>query len=159
MTTCELCGKESYLKRVRVEGTTMNVCPDCAGFGTVLEQPSLVRQPKRKTARRIPELEEPTEGMVSNYGERVRKAREKRSLTQKRLAELIAEKESVIHKVESGHLEPDIKLAKKLEQFLKVKLMEEIKQDRRLPKRLEFNDKNLTIGDLIRIKNDANNKK
>lgn len=55
----------------------------------------------------------------------VRKNRERLGLTQDQLGAKINEKGSVISRIESAHMEPDMRMAKKLERFLGVKLFEE----------------------------------
>ena len=72
------------------------------------------------------------------------------NLKQEELAQKIAEKVSVIHKVESKHLRPSLALAKKLEHFLNIKLIEKYKEEK--TKTLDFTDSALTIGDLIKFK-------
>jgi putative transcription factor len=64
--------------------------------------------------------------IVDGYAALVRKNREKKGLTQDQLGEKINEKGSVISRIESGHMEPDIKVAKKLERFFSISLLEEL---------------------------------
>ena len=82
-----------------------------------------------------------------DYARIVKEAREKLGLEQHQLAERIAERESVIHRIESGLLEPPIKLAKKLEISLKIKLIELYVEEQK--GNVDFRNKALTIGDLI----------
>jgi putative transcription factor len=103
----------------------------------------------------VEELEEEvTEEIVDDYNIRIKRARELRLLTQEGLARAIAEKESAIHKLESGQLKPNIKLANKLEQFLNIKLTEEHKEEKKQDKKktIDLKDDSLTIGDLIKFK-------
>ena len=62
----------------------------------------------------------------------------------------INEKESVISKLETGHLSPTFELAKKLEDFLEIELVKEYNEMKTLSKRPT--NGNLTIGDIIEIK-------
>jgi len=74
--------------------------------------------------------------------------REGLGLKQKELAEKIAEKEALVHKLETGIVEPSIKIAKKLEKFLKIKLVEEQEQTAESfisPKREGY-----TLGDFLK---------
>jgi putative transcription factor len=64
--------------------------------------------------------------VVDDYAVLVRKNREKKELTQDQLGEKINEKGSVISRIESGHMAPDIKIAKKLERFFSINLLEEL---------------------------------
>ncbi|MEM3897967.1 MAG: multiprotein-bridging factor 1 family protein [Nitrososphaerota archaeon] len=61
--------------------------------------------------------------LVENYGELVREARSRMGLTQEELASQIGEKATVIKKIEHGELRPSIELARKLEKFLKIRLL------------------------------------
>ena len=73
------------------------------------------------------------------------------------IGRFIAEKESVIHKIESGQLEPTIPLAKQLEQYLRIKLItmnkgEKIEKEKN--RDINFSDKVITIGDMLKIKDE-----
>lgn len=146
---CEMCGREGELVEAIVEGTMLNVCKNCAKFGNVIE----VKKPiiKEEVRRVVPvsQIEE-MESVIDDYSSKIKQAREKLGLKQGELAKQIAEKESVIHKVETGGLKPNLRLAKKLEQFLKIKLIEKYIEEKK--KILDFRDSDLTIGDLLRIK-------
>ena len=58
------------------------------------------------------------------------------------MASNISEKESIIHKIETGSFVPDLVLAKKLENFFSVKLI-------KVYGKLDFKDRNLRVGDLL----------
>ena len=115
------------------EGRRFLACPDCIkakGLIPISSRPVPIavprtrpsiskRQPKGTTA-----LPEPLQ-LVEDFGNVVRRAREKMGLTQAELAARIAEKLSVIKKIEAGKLKPDEALLHKLERALKIKLTEE----------------------------------
>ena len=61
---------------------------------------------------------------MEDFNTIVRKARESRGWTREELGAKIYEKVSVINRIESGKMEPDIKLAKKLEKTLNITLIE-----------------------------------
>ncbi|MBL7147905.1 MAG: TIGR00270 family protein [Nanoarchaeota archaeon] len=146
---CEMCGREGEIVGAIVEGTMLKVCSNCAKFGNVVE----VKKPVvREEVKRVVPIKhvEIVEIVVDDYSLKVKNAREKFDLKQEELAKQIAEKESVIHKVETGGLKPSLKLAKKLEQFLKIKLIESYTEEKK--KNLDFRDSDLTIGDLLRMK-------
>ena len=151
MPNCDLCGRETErLVDAIVEGAMLSVCEHCSRFGhvVVVEKPEVVeKKPEKKI---IVEEKEELELIVQDYAERIKKARENLSLKQKQLASNIGEKESMIHKLESGHIKPSIVLAKKLENFLKIKLIEKYEEPKE--KELDFEDREITIGDLIKIK-------
>ena len=142
--TCELCGKGTSLTRAVVEGVEMTVCKTCSGFGKILQTP--VFQQKKIT----PKLPETISTIVPDAGELVRKARERLGLTQKDFALKINEHQSTIYKVETGHLEPNMMLAKKLERNLGVNLIEE--NEEVVVSSLKTKSAVLTIGDMIKLK-------
>ncbi len=161
---CDLCGKESDLKKVKIEGTFLNVCGKCSKFGEVIEEKVLLSSHSAKPpstmaklplsnsydGKKVKKKSEFVDSIVSDYSTKIRESREKVGLTQKELGEKIAEKESIIHKIESGLMEPSLKLAKKLENFLKIKLIEVYEEDK--IKRIDFKSDKLTIGDLLNMK-------
>jgi len=127
---CDLCGATKNLVRAKIEGTELIVCQECAKFGTILgpikTKPEKVKKRKEEKKQIIkPSIEEEILIINPNYPTIIKKAREKLGLKQSELAKLIREKESVVHKLETGELEPSIKLAKKLEHILKIKLIEQ----------------------------------
>jgi putative transcription factor len=64
--------------------------------------------------------------IVEDYGERIRKARMERGLSQKDLAMQMKEKELLIKKIEKGELIPEEDVRKKLEKALEIKLVDTI---------------------------------
>jgi len=88
-----------------------------------------------------------------NYPQIIKERREKLGLKQEELARKISEKESVINKLESGSMIPNLKLAKKLERFLKVKLIsEELAEVKPSPQQSPKLKETYTMGDFITIK-------
>jgi len=145
---CDMCGKEEQLVDAIVEGSMLSVCSRCAKHGNII---AVVKnqEPVRQYA---PELIAETEIEIGECAKQVKKAREKKGLTQKKLAQALAEKESVIHRIESGKIKPTVNVAKKLEQFLGIKIVEEFTPEPTEVKRLNLRDPELTIGDLISLK-------
>lgn len=148
MSGCDLCGRQVALAQAVVEGTMMNVCSECSSYGHVIEiKKSVIME---KLPKKIIEREE-VEAIDPNYAGLIRKGRERKGMTQEQLGKAIAEKESSIQKIESGGINPTIKLAKKLEQFLKIKLV--VKDPGKDSKsKLDFRSSDLTIGDLVKMK-------
>ena len=142
---CEMCGRDNELIVSLVEGTELNVCPNCARFGKLIRKtkPEIL-----KKERIIAAEKEIIEVIVPDYASKIRNKREGLGLKQKELAEKIAEKEALVHKLETGIVEPSIKIAKKLEKFLKIKLVEEQEQTAESfisPKREGY-----TLGDFLK---------
>jgi len=122
---CEVCGREirgQPLRRV-IEGANMTVCAPCARFGTAEWTPTRPRAPpRRQRPRNEVEAVERLE-LVDDYGEKIRKARQRMRMTVEDLGTKIREKESVIKKLEKEELTPDRKLVQKLRNALKIDLM------------------------------------
>ncbi|MBI5065040.1 TIGR00270 family protein [Candidatus Woesearchaeota archaeon] len=146
MSVCELCGRDSRLYKAKVEGTELNVCEACGKFGTVYRP---VETPKQ-VSRPVKAKPEVIEVIVSDYSEIIRKAREKLGLNQEDFAKKLNEKESFIQKVESGHIEPAIEIARKFEKLLNVILVEEASTNVLSAKKQHSGP--LTIGDIVKLK-------
>ncbi len=142
MPSCDLCGATA-ISQAKVEGTILSVCKNCIKFGQPLNPKPLPRQ------HRPVIIETPSRLLAENAALLVRHAREQRNLSQNQLAMALKEKESVIQHVESGALRPPEALARKLEQFLKIKLYKNAdKDDSLIPKTSP--SAGLTIGDLMK---------
>ncbi|RME78609.1 TIGR00270 family protein [Candidatus Woesearchaeota archaeon] len=143
---CDMCGKNASTRPALVEGVELQVCSQCAKFGKPVEKKQVVKKQPRR-------FEEPQETLVPDYSARIKRARESRGLTQRSLAIQLAQKESVIHNIESGSLIPSIDLAKKIEKHLGIVLLEIVKP---VVLEKEKTDKTssqgLTIGDVLKEK-------
>ena len=148
-----MCGKETSLFRAVIEGTQLKVCGGCGKFGRVIDQ---IRAPekenKKKIEKQVEEELERIDTIVPDYPKKVKDARESLGLKQEALAQKINEKESVIHKIETGHYEPNLALAKKIEKFLNITLIEEQEIEKAKDKVMPSSSGSLTIGDLIKLK-------
>ena len=144
MSSCDLCGKESELFVVRVEGSIVHACSNCSKFGNVIEKIKEVEENEEKVKRNY---KEETEEIIEDFSFALKKEREKRGLTQEELALRLNEKESVLHKLENGHLEPSLKLVRKLEKFFNINLFKKIEEKKI---KLEKSERKIrTLGDLI----------
>ena len=139
---CEICGKpiEGRPIRTKIDGSVLEVCKECSKFGRVqkdtpLERKFVLRNKKGKPQNKNQSQanrqniqrrrrEEPMDELVEDFNTVVRKARESKGWTREELGAKIYEKVSVINRIESGKMEPDVKLAKKLEKTLGVTLIE-----------------------------------
>ena len=144
MPNCEICGHFGNLKKAIVENTMLNVCDNCLKFGKVI----LIKEDKKEN-KVVKKIEEPLQIIVPNYNKLIKEAREKIGLKQSELALKLNEKESIIHKLETGNLKPPIALARKLEKFLNIKLIEIYEESYEA---LNLKDNALTIGDLLKLK-------
>ena len=138
----------------------MTVCSECAKLGSGYWEPkpqrrakkSIKRQPtisfsKRKQRPTVTETLE----LVGDFGQRVRPAREGLGLSHEDLGRKIMEKVSVIRKIESGKMIPDLVLAEKLEHALKIKLRVPASEPNVQPV-LSSKPRGTTLGDLIQFK-------
>ena len=155
-----MCGREGPTNRAIVEGSMVNVCSRCSKFGNVIDvtppefdESKLLRRPFRPV---VPVKKPETPSIllvVPDYAARVKNAREKALLNQEELAKAIGEKESVIHKVESSQFEPPMNVARKLELYLKIELLKELKSDDSYkPEKFDVRSGALTVGDVIRFR-------
>ena len=89
--------------------------------------------------------------MIEDYNKVIRESREKRGWSREKLAEKIYEKVSVINRIESGRMIPDMKLSRKLEKMLDIHILE--KTDETIDEEVSSRDvREATIGDIARIK-------
>jgi len=148
---CDMCGKQGQLYDVLMDGVSLSVCEKCSRFGKVMKkvEAEISRKKIMKKTFATIEIPEEIEKIVDNYAKLIRNARDKLGLTQKELSQKMAEKESIISKVESGAMTPNVSLAKKFERALNLKLVyvEEVKEIK-LDKPID--GRGLTIGDLLK---------
>jgi putative transcription factor len=161
---CDLCGKSGTLYKAEVEGARVNACENCAKHGKIFheikQETSKERIREEKKVREILERKETAKRpevtllIVKDYSSRIKNARERKGLKQEDFAKKISEKESLLLQMESGHMEPNIELAKKLEHALGIKLIEEYVEDPDEMKKDKIQKSNgpLTLGDVINIK-------
>lgn len=156
MPTCDMCGKEARLIKAKIEGTVLDVCPNCARFGEVIARPAPIFSknilaPRQATpVRRRREI---VQVIVENYGQKIKEARERKGLTQEQFAGRLNEKESIIQKMESEHFKPSIKLARKLERVLHVRLVEEYSESGEIPiPTAKSKTDGFTLGDFVKDK-------
>lgn len=128
-----------------MESARLTVCHNCVRYGTEVQKKPMQSDRKLAFHPRKEDYE-----VVDEYPDVVRRGRENKGLTQKELARTINEKESVIHRVETGHMRPSRKLARKLENALDITLVEKMSEPEIVHTR-RYSDE-LTIGDIIRIK-------
>ena len=152
---CEMCGTErGRLRPVEVEGVTMQLCSDCAKFGTekaheapkhsVGSPQAGVRSGGADGGWSVPGMARPRRSgsgkpkkdalsheeleLVEDYPVRIRKARETLGISQEDLGKKMNEKKSVIAKLEGGTFRPDNKLIGKLERTLGIRLREKVEE-------------------------------
>lgn len=160
MLLCEICGKEirGRAYKILISGATLTVCKECSKYGTLIKTPTLkASKPAHRINIRRPRriikdsLFQEDIMLVEDYNIIIKRARESLGWTQDLLAARIGEKVSVIKRIEGGDMVPDLRLAKRLEKVLGVKLFE------RTPESTGLGAENvsrfeLTLGDIVRLK-------
>ena len=148
---CDMCGSDKRLYKAEVEGTMLNVCEACAKFGQVkgpVPRP-VMRKKEFKPVKPISQ-DQLLQRIVEDFSEIIKTKREKLGLKQEDFAKKIKEKESLIHKIETGNFRPSMKLARKIEKFLKVTLVEQMSDS---PVAIgKSKTEAFTLGDFIRVK-------
>jgi putative transcription factor len=132
---CEVCGKTIYgrAEKVSLDGARLYVCSNCAQFTPSHQTYETKHQPIPRAPRkprpsppRSPrqELIPDNRALVSDYGKRIRKAREQQGYSHETLSRKIGERVSLLQKVETEKMVPDRSLITKLEHTLKIRLQE-----------------------------------
>jgi putative transcription factor len=152
MVQCEMCGADtSDPKTVKVEGAELDVCSECADFGTeVTTQGTSSTSTKYSTGssssasgssssstsgsssgsgsggsgggRRPSDMFDDMGELAQDYDDIIRDARESKGLSQSELADELNEKASLITKLERGDTLPSDDVQSKLERYLGINL-------------------------------------
>ena len=134
---CEICGTErGRFFTIDFEGSELIVCANCSDYGTK-KKPILENvKPKKSFVQSYVQQHRPQIQMkkfpasehvlVSDFGQIIRKAREKKNMTIEELGKLLYTKASEVNRFEAGSLKPNTALIKKLENILGIELMETI---------------------------------
>ena len=142
-----MCGQDSYLRLVNVDGAELNVCKNCVKYGEVKKK-EVFRNPIIKNYDKKDQKEF---RIVKNYSDLLRSAREKKNISQEDFAKSINERESVVAKWEQGALKPRIGVARKLGKILGLRLIEEDKTEN-VELEKEKKADGLTLGDFIKVR-------
>ncbi|CQR50207.1 multiprotein bridging factor aMBF1 [Haloferax massiliensis] len=146
MPQCEMCGSDqASLKTVKVEGAELQLCDDCAEFGTEVRTESTSSASTKystssssgsdssrssgsssssSSKRRRRDMFDDMDEIATDYDDRIRQARESRGLSQEELAQSLNEKASLIRKLERGDIMPPDSVRKKIERKLDISLVE-----------------------------------
>jgi len=140
---CDLCGLGKKLLKTIIEESTLDVCSKCSQYGKVIQNRKI---PIKHFKARV--FEESTDKIVEKCHEMIKQSRENKGLKQRELANLISEKVSTIHKLETNNLKPSIRLAKKLERVLELKLIKQLDNKKIVLNKVDSSE--LTIGDFLK---------
>ncbi|MGA7861616.1 MAG: multiprotein bridging factor aMBF1 [Thermoplasmata archaeon] len=138
---CEMCGKDAdSLIPVRVEGSVLRLCADCAKFGQAVMTPAgptpqsrrddtEITEVRNPRAFRPPRTEErdvfsdmPEMELSPDWPHRIRQQRERLGWTPEEFGKRLNEKKSLVLKVESGNFRPPDATLRKIERLLKIRL-------------------------------------
>ena len=159
---CEVCGRQIFGTPIRaiIEGAKMTVCSKCAKLGSGYWEPKPQRRAKKSLQnqsitsfskrKQRPMVTENLE-LVGDLGQRVRQARRRMELSHEDLGRKIREKVSVLRKIESGKMVPDLGLAEKLEHSLKITLRVPASEPEVKPIS-SSKPRGTTLGDLVQFK-------
>ncbi|MBU0757599.1 MAG: TIGR00270 family protein [Nanoarchaeota archaeon] len=151
MPNCDMCGKVTdQLIFASVEGTELSVCSGCSQYGKIIKKKRPVSMGQKRNTARLPD-KEVVNMVVSDYSAIIRNKRESLGLKQKEIALKLAERESLIQKIETGQIKPSLKLSEKLEKILGVILIEKVELEK-VHTSEKTKTQGLTIGDMIKIK-------
>ena len=166
---CEICGKpiEGKPIRTKIDGSVLEVCKECSKYGRVQRDTPLERKFVSRNKKGNPQnknrsqsrnqgaqrrrREEPMDELAEDFNVIVRQARESKGWTREELGAKINERVSVINRIESGKMEPDSKLAKKLEKTLNITLIEKY-DDMSLESFKSSASGPNTLGSIVKIK-------
>lgn len=159
---CEICGKpvpEHNPIRAKIEGSVMVVCKECSKLGTIQKAPpkpkymkqDKSKRPKNTKSRNYSRNDEPSEELIEDFELKVRNARESKDWSREDLGKKINERVSVITRIETGKMTPDVKLTRKLEKALNIKLLEKV-DNVDLNQFISNSSGERTLGNVMKIK-------
>ena len=163
---CEICGKEVPEHnpiRAKIEGSVMVsvmvVCKECSKLGKIQKAPpkpkfrkqDKTKRPKTTRNKNYSRQDEPTEELIEDFDIEIRKARESKDWSREVLGKKINERVSVITRIETGKMTPDLKLTKKLEKALNIKLLEKV-NNVDLNQFVNSSSGERTLGNIMKIK-------
>ena len=131
---CPICGSIIWGKgqRVLLEGVKITVCHNCAQHGIKIQKSPVVKHFKKpysydKKSHAKPHiLKKPNVDdleIIQDYNKKIRNVRSSLGLNQDQFAQKLNEKPSLLRRIEAGKVEPTIKLAKKIEEVYKIKIL------------------------------------
>lgn len=162
---CPVCGGIIWGKgqKVLLEGAKITVCDNCAQHGKkIYKSPSNVnitkpRQSRPQSAVRkqslkpkgVEELE-----IVLDYAKRIRNVRDNLNLNQDQFAQKLNEKPSLLKRIESGKVEPTLKLVKKILKVYNIQLIKKADDTEFNTQETKFMKKSTgsSLGDIASIK-------
>lgn len=113
---CFLCHRDLPTRNVEHNGSIIDVCRNCEEYALEkVEEKVYVTSPKK--------IVKNDEEVIENIGVLIMKKRMQMDLKQEELAQKLGIKASLLAKIESGKIEVDLNLARRLERILNVRLV------------------------------------
>lgn len=148
MPICELCSRNTaMLKRAKIEDAVLDVCEQCSKTGEILAAPNVIA-PRFSNQRFEKKIY--VDEIVAGFGKKIRDVRQKKEWDVKKLAEVLHTKESLMHKIESEKIKPDLELARKIEHVLGINLIEKMQEIE--VEKTHRNDSSMTMANFIKVK-------
>ena len=131
---CPICGSIIWGRgqRVLLEGAKITVCHNCAQHGIKIQKPPTSKHIKKsyshvkKSHPKRPILKKPNVDdleIIQDYAKKIRNVRSSLGLNQDQFAQKLNEKPSLLRRIEARKVEPTIKLARKIEDVYKIKIL------------------------------------
>jgi putative transcription factor len=165
---CEVCGSQIIGRAysVVIEGAKLLVCSECSNSNSspTRYEPKILKvspkkvtpvrpvrpvRPRMKTRASQQRFMLENSVIVKGYGKRIRQGREKLGFTHEELSRKIGEKISLLQKLETEKMTPELVLAKKLESNLKIKILESPTLAQVGEEVLTHKPTALTLGDVV----------
>ena len=148
MVACEMCGVDKGpLKDAVVAGSNVKVCNSCSPMGTMKDSDEKRTHSFTKRKREEENLE-----VSPDYVKIIRNGISKKGLTPHQVARGINIKESSLSNYLKGQIKPIIENARKLENFLGIKLVEAVEANDVSVEDFKVDSKDdgsLSLGDMI----------
>ncbi|MFX0116557.1 MAG: multiprotein bridging factor aMBF1 [Candidatus Hodarchaeota archaeon] len=144
MPECEICGSIGEVRKFIIEGATVLACRRCQVYGKEVPRPenSFARKPPQdgrkpatanrgmqRAGQRPSRPRKRERELIENYGETIANARTKAGLSRRELGMKIAERESLLVRIEHQKLVPSDAVIEKLERALDIELFIESSED------------------------------
>ena len=162
---CEVCGSQIFGRAysVVIDSAKLLVCSECSKSNSsrTSYKPKILKispiSPKKVIPIR-PQMRPRSSQqrfmlensiVVEGYGKKIRRGREKLGLTHLELSRKIGERVSLLQKLETEKMTPELALAKKLENNLKITILESSTTAQVGEEVLTHKPTTLTLGDVV----------
>lgn len=146
--SCDMCGKNPEELIILVEGVEMNACSKCKSFGKLVRRIS--KGPPVFKSKEIRRKVDVIPTIKADYSKLIKNKRESLGLSQEDFAKKINEKSSIISKLETGNVEPDINIADKIKKIFRIDLIEE--SEKIEPVKVHQKSEEFTLGDFVKVR-------